>query len=106
MVNVVFDEVWGTIGDLAGEEFKTATGKKFRFTCEDNSLTISQKGGERNRHINEGDFFKVYQYMNQYVIADASDLDSVCSHKGENEIDGCTYIWSILNDKRVHDRYY
>jgi non-homologous end joining protein Ku len=106
LVRICFDEVWNTITTLQGHEFQTKSGTKFQYALENKGISISPEEEKVGHHINENNFFKAYQYMNQYMVSAPDDLDSVARHKGESRVEGASFIWAILNDKRVLERIY
>lgn len=100
MVKNCFDEIWDSIGTFQGHEFQTNEGESFKYYINDLS-EVALKGQSVDQSVDEHKFLKAYLYMNQYVVSEPDDIDSVASYRGEDKIQGSSYIWAILNDQRV-----
>jgi hypothetical protein len=96
-----FEEVWSTVRGFEGQEFKTKSGKKFKYFCVNDSLGISLREQKINQHIDEKNFFRAYQYTTSYHVSAPDDIDRIAAYKGDCNVQGSPYIWAILNDKRI-----
>ena len=85
-IEMSFDSVWARIGQAAGQEFRTVTGKAFSFTIVGNAV----KPDHTNRLLPRSDFEKAY---------------SLAPLRGPGQINllvqGPAYVYAILTDPRI-----
>jgi hypothetical protein len=86
MARPEFDEVWGRIGDLAGEVFHTKRGLEFTYRIAGNTLTTTRTDFPLSRT----DFERAYRLMPLPGPGEISEI-----------VRGPAYIWAILHDVRV-----
>ena len=81
-----FEEVWRRILDNEGETFHTKRELAFTYTIFNNQLTPSRT----NYHLHKSNFKKAQELM---PISRPGDIT--------NDVRGPSYVWAILNDKRI-----
>lgn len=81
-----FKDVWNQILNHEGEEFETITGLKFSYRVEGNSVIP-----DRTEYpLHKSNYEKVFQMLPLKGLGEISDL-----------VRGPSYVWAILNDKRI-----
>lgn len=86
MKSTTFNEVWNKIVNNAGEVFKTKTGLEFTYSINGELLLPSVT----DYKISKNDFKKAYAML---------PIDG--PGKIRDIVRGPSYVWAILNDKRV-----
>lgn len=86
MKATAFDEVWNRIVNNAGEVFKTKTGLDFTY-CINGELLLPSA---TNYKISKNDFKKAYAMLPIDGPGQIRDI-----------VRGPSYVWAILNDKRI-----
>ena len=87
MTEVDFDNLWERIKALAGEEFSTKSGRRtFTYTIEGGTLFPDHT----DRAIGWGNFLKALEMEPLDGPGEISDV-----------VQGSSYVWAILHDKRI-----
>lgn len=82
-----FNEIWDKIRSNSGQVFRTITGKEFTYSVIGNYFLPSRTG----YRISKKDFEKAYEML---------PLDG--PGKINNIVRGPSYVWAVLNDKRIN----
>ncbi len=83
------DKVWNRIKAHEGDDFETKRGKPLTYKINDKILHTSRT----KRHIHKNEFKKALKHV-------PCDGPGVLS----NMVQGSSYIWAILHDKRIRKK--
>jgi len=87
MRNEEFDKIWAKIISHAGESFYTKTGIEFKYYIKDDYVITNRTSYK----LHKSDFKKAFQMM---PIDGPGEIGNI--------VRGPSYIWGILNDKRIN----
>jgi len=97
-----FDAVWERIRSFQGKEFRTKTGKPFTYRVESKATVwIERDGRTINQSLAKSNFSQVYDMMQRNSINCPSGINVEAVKRGESQVRGPSYVWAILQDKRI-----
>lgn len=84
-----FETVWKRILENEGQTFNTIRGHEFTYRIHGNSIHVFREGNEINQNIGKNNF------RNSLTIWPVNGPTAL-------NVRGHSYIWGMLNDKRIY----